>query len=154
MIVGNEIIDEVLRPYLPSQRVLLGAEVEHGVARGQFKIGESGYYSGRLKHATDIEIQLCLNQLSYVFVAEAIRQKVIPEITDLDFNKFREESMLILESRKRFRRPIDVEKEINGEIKLEDWRNFGRLLVGRMNFDFEKRSCVGNLTLAISGGAQ
>ena len=147
MKIPEEVINEVVRPYIC--KVLRSASLEYPIIRGSFFIGPTYYYVYPLEHATDIEIQLCLNQLIYASIAEAIRSKLVPELEGLDFDSLRNEGMLIIESRKRFRRPIRTDKEIQGEIEITRMRDAGRLILAQANFQFENRSCFGSLELAL-----
>lgn len=147
--VTNEVREEVLAIYRPEQRVLLEAEIEYPEAKGKFRIGPCYYTFVDLKHATDIEIQLCLNQLAFVSVYEGIMNKVHPYLEGKDFKELQEEGMLIVESRKRFRRPIPTDKEIYGEMTLKDLEERHGVIFANADFQFENRSCFGNLELAI-----
>lgn len=79
---------------------------------GRFLIGECYYTNESLNHATDIEIQLCLNQLAYVSVYEAIETGVERCLDGRNFELLKREGMVITESRKRFKRPIPTDREI------------------------------------------
>lgn len=147
MIIPTEIIEDVLRPY--NCKVLKSANLEYPFVRGRFLIGPTYYHIPPFEHATDIDIQLCLNQLAYAGVAEAIRRKIIPELDGLNFDELRTENMLIIESRKRFKRSIRTDVEIGGEIKIARWKEFRGLLLANGDFQFENRSCFGELELAI-----
>ena len=147
-------IDNVLKHYRPSLRMLKSADLKYPVVKGEFLIGRTFYYIPALKHATDIEIQLCLNQLAYVGIAKSMEQGLIPELKGLDFYELQKENMLIIESKKRFRKPIRTDVEIQGEIVLKDWRDFGNLFLANTDFQFENRSCFGSLELALIKPAQ
>lgn len=148
--ISKQLVDGVVRPYREECRFLRAAFLEYPKVRGVFLIGPTYYHVPSLGHATDIEIQLCLNQLAYIGVAEAIRNKLIPELSGLNFEELRRENMLILESRKRFRRPIKTDVEINGELEISKWRCFNNLILAYTNFQFENRNCFGSLELALT----
>jgi len=147
--ISSELIEKVLRPYKPECRFLKSASLDYPRISGVFLIGQTYYHTPTLKHATDIEIQLCLNQLLYAGVAEMMEKQSIPELEGLSFGELREENMLIVKSEKRFKKPIKTDREIFGEIGVDKWRSYGRLLVAQTNFQFENRSCFGNLELVI-----
>ena len=149
MEISKQMIDNVLKHYRPSLRTLKSADLEYPVIRGKFIIGPTYYYIPALKHATDIEIQLCLNQLAYVGIAKSMEQGLIPELSGLDFYELQKENMLIIESRKRFRKPIRTDIEIQGEMILREWKDFGNLFLANTDFQFENRSCFGSLELAL-----
>ena len=147
--ISQESIDKVLQIYKLEQRILRAANVEHPRATGKFFIGPCFYTLADFKHATDIEIQLCLNQLAYVAVYEGIENNSHPYLEGKDFDKLQKEGMLIVESRKRFRRPIPTDKEIRGEMMLKDLRERHGVIFANADFQFENRSCFGSLELAI-----
>ena len=68
---------------------------------------------------------------------------------DKDFDRLQKEGMLIVESRKRFRKHIRIDKEIYGEIEIVDLRKRNNLVLAKVDFEFENRSCLGELELAI-----
>mgnify|MGYP001602252274 CR=1 FL=1 len=142
-------IYEVMKNYRPECRFLKSAQIEYPSIRGKFLIGKTFYHVPPVKHATDVEIQLCLNQLTYVGMLQLFESQNVPELSGLDFSELRTEGMLITESRKRFRKPISTGKEFLGHLNIEEWKNFGNLLVARTKFDFENRSCFGNLELVL-----
>lgn len=102
-----------------------------------------------LEHATDIEIQLCLNQLAYVGISETIRLSLDPLFKDINFKSLQEEGMYIIESKKRFKRQISTNKEIIGCINLKDKTKRRGVILCYADFQFENNSCFGNLELAI-----
>lgn len=149
MIVSQELIGKVLEHYRPNLRMLKFAELEYPSMRGKFVIGQTFYYTPSLKHATDVEIQLCLNQLVYVGVAQAMEQGLVQELKGLDFYELQKENMLITESRKRFKKPIRTDIEISGEIAIRRWKQVGNLFLADTDFQFENRSCSGSLELTL-----
>lgn len=149
MKVNKDRIHEVLKLYRPEARVLVDAELEYPVFRGEFNLPPTFYTISPAEHAADIEIQLCINQLAYLGVAEGIRTQSFSELEGLKFEELQKEGCLIIESRKRFRRPIRTDLPIRGEIRIEDFRDYGKLILGRAKFDFESKSCIGELTLAL-----
>ena len=149
MEVSQDRIQEVLKLYVPAAKALIGAQIDYPIFRGEFRLPPTFYTTHPLRHATDIEMQLCLNQLAYVGVAEAIQGRWFSELEGLNFEYLQKEGCLIIESRKKFRRPIKQDSIIRGEIKIENFRDCGRLILSHAKFDFEKRSCIGELTLAL-----
>ncbi len=146
-----EVIESTLRIYKPNKRMLKSASIEYPIVRGIFLIGPCDYVQEGISvnHATDIEIQFCLNQLAYTGVAEAIRRQEIPELRGLDFSKLQTNNLFIIESKKRFRRPIRTYQEISGELKLKEWRDDGYMYRGWADFQFENRGCFGGLEFAL-----
>jgi len=149
MEIPPQTIDNVVRPYQVECRVLREARLEYPRIYGKFFIGSTFYHVPTLQHVTDIEIQLCLNQLAYAGIAQAIQYRSIPELDDLSFEQLRKEGMLIIESRKRFRKQIPTCREISGQMNVNEWRDEAGLIRGWANFQFENRSCFGSLELAL-----
>ncbi len=147
--VPQEIIENVLAMYKPEQRILLEADVEYPKSRGKFLIGPTYYVFSPFEHATDIDIQLCLNQLAYVSLYEGINFGAHPCLNGKDFFKLQKEGMLIIESRKRFRRAIPTDREITGELTLKELRERQGIIFADAVFQFYNRSCIGSLELAI-----
>ena len=147
--IDEQVRLKVLAVYNPKQRILLGGTIDYPKARGIFKIGPCFYAIGDFNHATDIEIQLCLNQLLYSAVYQAIKDKSHPYFDNKDFDKLQKEGMLIAESRKRFRKFIPTDREIYAEINIVNLRKRKNLVFANVDFDFENRSCIGELELVI-----
>jgi len=147
--INQELIGRVLEMYKPEQRLLKSANMNYPIISGKFLIGPTYYTHEPLKHATDIEIQLCLNQLVYVEVAESIQKNLVPELRGMDFSSLQKEGMLIIESQKRFNRDIKTDVEIDGVLRIRRLKNYKGLLVANTDFDFEKGSCFGFLELVI-----
>jgi len=151
--MGSEIaqqqIDEVLEIYKPEQRILVSAGLDYPSAKGIFRVGPTSYVITPFKHATDIEIQLCLNQLVYVSVSEIMRLNLVPELEGLYFKELQEEGMVITQSQKRFRKPIRTDKEITGELTYRNSKKYNSIVLARADFQFEDRNCLGSLEMAL-----
>jgi len=148
MQIPKERIYPVLAVYKIPQRVLSSASLDYPRIQGTFDIGPTYYTNDSFKHATDIEVQLCLNQLAYAGAAEMIFQEIEP-FKGLKFSELQKEGMLILGSRKRFRRPIPTDKTITGEITIQDIKQKAKTMFVFADFEFENRSAVGELEIAI-----
>ena len=140
---------EILGLYKPEQRLLREASIEYPTIRGTFLIGQTYYTFSPLQHATDIEIQLCLNQLAYAGMYEGIRLGLDSSLKGINFRELQKEGMLIIESRKKFRRQIPTDREIIGSIKLKDRIERDGISLCDASFQFENKSCFGRLTLAL-----
>lgn len=149
MEISQDRIEQALEIYRPEAKVLISAQAEYPIINGQFRIPSNFYTTVELEHVTDIEMQLCLNQLTYVGLAELIAQNGIPELRVIDFSKSQKEECLIIDSRKRFRKPIRTNKEITGQLKLKEFRPYHKVILGHVDFDFENKSCIGELELAL-----
>ena len=141
----KQIIERATAIYPPNWRCLLSADLEYPKITGTFRVDPSLYTLTPIAHVTDISVQACLNQLAYAGIAEAIRTDQIPELRDLNFDRLQKESMLIIYFGKRFRRTMKTDTKISGEIRIDEWRDWGNLIVGYGNHRFENRSCFGNL---------
>jgi len=149
MIVPEESIREVLSLYKPEQRILQSANIDYPKIEGHFLIGKTYYTLSPFEHATDIEIQLCLNQLAYVGISETIKLSLDPLFKGIDFKNLQKEGMYIIESRKRFKRQINPNKEIEGSILIKEKINKMGIIFCYADFQFENKSCFGNLELAV-----
>jgi len=141
-------LNKVLAVYIPQQRVLKGVVFEHPTYRGAFLIGPT-YYMTHLEHASDIEIQLCLNQLAYASVYQRIKSGKDDYLSGLDFSSLQLEGMFITRSSKKFRRQISTSKIITGEIELAREHHYDTMSIAEVKFQFEDRSCFGELQMAI-----
>ncbi len=150
MKIQQESLDLVLALYKPEQRLLRTAAINYPTITGSFLIGHCHYtLDQQLDHATDIEIQLCLNQLAYARVYEAIRLELDADLRGLNFKDLQKEGMLIIESRKRFRKQISTDRIMNGSLTMREKRDYKGVLLCWADFNFENRSCFGSLELAI-----
>ena len=73
--IARTVIEGVLAPYKPEQQFLIEANIDYPVVEGNFLVGPCYYSSdpSNVDHVADSEIQLCLNQLIYVGLAERVR---------------------------------------------------------------------------------
>ena len=147
--ISRESLREALALYKPKCRVLRGANIEYPSSTGSFFIGPSYYTTKPLEHTTDIEIQLCLNQLAYATLYETIRLNLDPEINDLNFMELQKDGMFIIESKKRFRRQIPNDRIIQGSIEIKEKKRADNILLCYAKFQFENKSCFGDLELAV-----
>ena len=149
MKISHELIEQVLARYKPQQRVLVDANLDYPLLEGDFHIGDTYYMNPPLIHATDIEIQLCLNQLVYVGIAEIMREGLVRDLGGFNFLELQGENMLIIESRKRFRRPIPTNRNIHCALNIKRFRGNNGLILSWSDFQFENYSCIGSLELAL-----
>lgn len=151
MKVSKENIDKILAIYKPNYRFLEDADIEFPYARGKFKLKETEYVE-TLKHMTDIEAQLCLNQLSYVFFSQQIIDRRWPDIAGLSLDEYldlRKENMFIIESKKKFVRETDSISAFFGEIEFLNIKKVRGLYLAALNFGLNDRACYGSLKLAL-----
>lgn len=151
MEVPQGFVDKVVEVYYPNYRYLKSAEVGFPVAKGRFQLGQTEYME-TLQHVTDIEAQLCLNQLAYVFFGNEMVNGRWPEAGKVSFDKFmglRKENMFIVESRKKFRRQIDPRLPFSGQMELKQIRKQGNIYMARLGFDLDGKACEGELSLVL-----
>ncbi len=116
MRISQELIEKVIEVYKPNYRYLKEATVDYPFAKVRFMLGETEYVA-TLQHMTDVEAQLCLNQICYVFFAQGILDQKweLPKTFTLDdFLELRKEGMFIVESHKRFVRETNPGEAFNG----------------------------------------
>jgi len=148
----QEIVDKVLAVYKPNYRYLKSVKVDFPVARGRFKIGETEYFMESMRHLTDVEAQLCLNQLSYVFFGQEVVNRRWKDLENLSFEQFlelRNEGMFVVESHKTFHRETDSREPFNGEIKLMKVRRHKNIYVAKIEYDLNEGASTGKLSLIL-----
>src|SRR3989338_8595631 len=128
MKVPQETIDKVVALYKPNYRYLKEAEMNFPIARARFQLGETEYCE-TLQHLTDVEAQLCLNQLSYVFFGQGVIDK---RWKGLDYLELRKENMFVTESHKKFHRETNPMDPFYGQMKLMKIRRHGNVYVAKL----------------------
>ena len=151
MKIPQELIDKVVAIYKPNYRYLKEADVDFPVIRGKFQLGETEYMQ-TLQHLTDVEAQLCLNQLSYVFFGNEINTKRWEGLRDLTFDDYlelRKEGMFIVESNKKFHRETNPREQFSGVLKLIRTKKKGRIHLATLDFNLNNGACIGDLSLVL-----
>ena len=151
MKVPQETIDKVAALYKPNYRYLKEAEIDFPIARARFQLGETEYCE-TLQHLTDVEAQLCLNQLSYVFFGQGVIDKRWEGLEDLTFDDYlelRKENMFVTESHKKFNRETNPRDPFYGQMQLMRIKRHGNLYVAKLDFDLNKGASVGELSLVL-----
>jgi hypothetical protein len=151
MEVPQEFVDKVVEVYYPNYRYLKSADIDFPIAKGRFQLGQTEYME-TLQHVTDIEAQLCLNQLAYVFFGNEIVNGRWPESGNISFDKFmalRKENMFIVESKKKFRRETDPRIPFSGHIELKRIKKQRDIYVAKIDFDLNEKACMGELSLVL-----
>ena len=151
MHIRQELLDKVLVVYKPNYRYLRQADVEFPVARGRFLLGETEYAESP-SHLTDVEAQLCLNQLSYIFFANEIisgRWSDGRNLTLDDYLSLRKEKMFVVDSHKIFHRETNPAEPFNVAIKLAKIRRIRNAHLASLDFNINDGAGVGNLKLVI-----
>ena len=151
MKVPKETVDRVVALYKLNYRYLREAEMEYPIVKGRFQLGETEYCD-TLQHLTDVEAQLCLNQLSYVFFGQGVIDKRWEGLEDLTFDDYlelRKENMFVTESHKKFYRKTNSRDPFYGQMQLMKIRRHGNLYVAKLNFDLNKGVSIGELSLVL-----
>lgn len=151
MKIPQETVDRVVELYKPNYRYLKEAEIEFSIIRGRFQLGETEYCE-TLQHLTDVEAQLCLNQLSYVFFGQGVIDKRWEGLEDLTFDQYlelRKENMFVTESHKKFHKETSPRDLFYGQMQLMKIRRHGNLYVAKLDFDLNAGALVGELSLVL-----
>lgn len=148
---SQEVVDKVLAVYYPNYRYLKEAEIDYPLGKGKFQLGQTGYCE-TLQHMTDVEAQLCLNQLCYVFFGQMIIDKRWEGLEDLTFEEYLEsgdENMFIVESHKKFKKKTNPKEPFYGQIELIKTRRHDSIYVARLDFDLNGGASIGKLSLIL-----
>ncbi|MEK6951992.1 MAG: FcoT family thioesterase [Nanoarchaeota archaeon] len=151
MKISQELVDKVVAVYKPNYRYLKEADVNFPVARGIFQLGETEYMQ-TLQHLTDVEAQLCLNQLSYVFFGNEINAKRWEGLRDLTFDDYlelRKEGMFIVESHKKFHKETNPREPFEGIMRLVRAKKRGNIYLATLDFNLNNGACIGDLSLVL-----
>lgn len=153
--VDTKIIKKFRGLYKPGYRYLQKAYLVEKGAKAIFRIKRTEYKKG-VGHLTDLEAQVCLNQLCYVFFYDYFSNNTPEGVIPLrvgtikQFTKLYQEEFFVLESHKRFRRETVPGEEFVGEIKLTGVEKLSELVyVARLSFNLNKGACRGFLKLAL-----
>ena len=143
-------MDKVLKIYKSDCIFLREVDVDYPIGNGVFILGKTYYTNENLDHMTSIEAQLCLNQLSYVCFTEWIlegRFKGLEDLSFEDYLRLMEENMLIIDSKIRFKKPIE-NGQIIGQIEVTRIKKYGNLYITFLDFNLEGK-CFGELELVL-----
>ena len=136
MKIPKETVDKVLAVYYPNYKYLKEADIEYPIGKGKFLIEKTGYME-TLQHMTDVEAQLCLNQLCYVFFGQGVIDKKWKGLENLSFDEYldlRKENMFITESHKKFKRETNPKEPFYGQIEVMNIKSKNNLYVTKLNF--------------------
>ena len=163
--IGNSVMEIMLREYFSHCRYLRNPSIEVSnntdyfakdskiKGKGDFAILECCYGSNS-GHLNSAEFPICFNQLGYVIFAEAVSRQLLPELNMSTVKEFKEAQMnrcLILEERRRFKRPIDS-KNFHVEMSIERSKVLHGLPFYFMNASFSDDKgglAIGKVKIAI-----
>lgn len=150
MIVQEDIIIRATEIYKPEFRVLKKAELSYPKCHVVFQVRPGLYTQKAVKYMSCVDIQFCLNQMAYVSWSQILRERKIDvKQTCEEFLGLREDGMFVMEQQRKNRKPILIDKLIEGKLVLTDYRDMGEMIVALADFDLEDRSCFGSLKVAI-----
>ena len=148
---NEEILERTQEIYKPEVTYLKEFSAEFPNANGVFSLGDTFYTAEKLNHMTSIEAQLCLNQLSYAAFARWLQERQISDL-NISLEKYLElmkENMFVINSQIKFRKPIETNKRIKGEMKVVRTRRHGNLYLAFIEHEFEGGKEEGTLELAL-----
>lgn len=151
MKVSQELIDKIVQIYKPGYRYLKQAEIDFPVDSGRFQLCTTEYMEA-LQHMTDVEAQLCLNQLCYVFFGQGVLDKRFRGLENLTFDDYlelRKEGMFIIDSHKKFHRETNISEPFNGQIRLLKVKKHDNIYIAKLDFDLNEGACEGGLSLVL-----
>jgi hypothetical protein len=86
----RELLDGVMRVYLPHCQYLKSAVVRHApepTAVGEFEIGDSCYIEDT-GHFNAVEFNICYNQLAYYLIAKSVKEGLLPVFEEWSLDDF------------------------------------------------------------------
>ena len=84
--------------------------------------------------------------MGYVLFAQAILEGKLPEFSLDDFKQLQRDLRLdIHKFDVKFKRKVELGKEINGKLRADKVRKVRNIYVANMSYDFEEGSTIGNL---------
>ena len=147
--MNNAIIDTFLNPYKKEARFLQSFELMKNKGISTFKVNSDFYFTPQSSHHfTAVELQICLNQLLYVYFAHlGLYGNDWNAVMDFDFVNKITENDFIIEQKTHFKKEIDTSKNIRGEIEVMHTKKIGKTKFMECNFQFED-ACFGSVLVA------
>jgi hypothetical protein len=146
----NEIIETFLSPYKKESRLLKSFELVGNKGIATFMANSDFYCITQepVHHFTAVELQVCLNQLIYVYLAHlGIYGENFNISTKEDFIKTLNSNNFITEQITHFKKEIDSSQIIHGEIEMLKSKKIGKMKFMECQFQFGKQ-CFGSVKLA------
>lgn len=135
--------------YPKENQVLKTLKVDYPEICGTFILPPTFYLTKPLNHLSDLEVGICLNQLSYIGFMEALKLNQIPCLIPKKVTRIPYESAVIIHSEKRFKKMIDPSKEIHGRINAKRLFNLENSVILLTDFSFEDGKCAGKLHVSL-----
>jgi hypothetical protein len=147
--IDKKRIDRYLSVYNAQYCFLKELQVDYPEICGVFRIPKTFYTKKSLDHLSDVETQLCLNQLAYVGIIEATKMGQIPSILSGGSKRIPYRDTVIIESKKRFRERIDPSKDIHGLLRVKRIFTLENSILALTDFNLENGKCTGELNIAL-----
>jgi hypothetical protein len=146
----EKIIESFLMPYKKNVQFLQSFQLVGQKGIGKFKIN-SQFYSvfNEGNHFTAAELQISLNQLLYIYFAYmGLFDYVEQENIEHELLSIQKENSFITEETIHFRKAIEAEKEIMGEIEIVRSKRVGDVSFFECDYNFEK-NCFGVVKIVL-----
>ena len=124
-------------------------EIDYPHIQGTFVVPPTFYTVEVLDHLSDVEAQLCLNQLAYIGFMEAIKNKQILSLNSAGAKRISYGAAIIGKSEKKFKGIIDPSKEIHGVLNAKRIFNLEEKIIALTHFDLENGKCTGKLNITL-----
>lgn len=144
--IPSEDIAKAVSIYRPEWRFVRSAKVEFPNISVLAYVPDTLHTIEPLSHLSGIEAQACINQVAYILGHYAVKNGMIPEITEEDFFMHAKDHMLIAESFTKIKFKNPIEKSINSttEIsidgKVQGLRKRGNSYYAFVDFDFSGKA--------------
>ena len=164
MKVEKDIIERAREFYKPEFRFIESAELfPPNTERNRlncyasFSVTQGLHSTRTYSHLSCPEKQIIITQFAYVAWAQILieRQAEVEQTAD-EFLALQGDTMFLIDSRIRNRKPILGDRKVSGKIELEGYRESRDAIIILTNFNFENegvdfrnKSCFGNLEFAI-----
>lgn len=160
-IVNTSFLARVLTPYREHCCYLKSASFQQQeelgikglIMHGQFAIDDSCYIDDT-GHFNAVEYNICFNQMTYLYFAHAIKNRLIPELADFELNSFFEKQLshfLIAKISSSFQSTINS-RSFYGSYGISSIKKTSKctfIKIYCLFFDDEKGKSKGEVTLAI-----
>jgi hypothetical protein len=145
--MNNEIIETFLSPYKEESRFLKSFELLDNKGVATFRVNSDFYCITKtpVHHFTAIELQVCLNQLLYIYFAHlGLFDNYLDLPRDNTFIKTLNENNFITEQITHFKKDIDSSQIIHGEIKVIKTKKIDHINFMECQFKFGE-GCFGTV---------
>jgi hypothetical protein len=147
--MNKAIIDTFLKPYKKVTQFLQSFELIKNKGISTFKVDCGFYFTPQSSHHfTAVELQVCLNQLLYVYFAHLGLYGDNWDCTkDTGFVNMLTKNDYIIEQKTSFKKEIDTSKLIHAEIEVIHTKKIDATKFMECRFQFED-ACFGSVLVA------